>query len=75
MLCKILQDFNGSQDGLVATFFEKGSVVDVSDYLMSCINKNWVQPAENKTAVIEEAPIISNKAIVSDGRAKPSKSK
>ena len=57
MLCKILENFNGSQDGLVTTSFVKGQEVDISDYLMGCINKNWVLPLEvsQETEISTEA--------------------
>ncbi len=55
MLCKILQDFKGSQDGLITTDLKKGEVVDVSDYLMGCIDKSWVSSIEGEPEIENEA--------------------
>jgi len=60
--CEILKDFPGSQDGLKVTHFKAGETVEISDYLMSCIDKSWVR-------VLKKAgPEISNKAIITQGK-------
>lgn len=66
--CKILKDFPGSQDGLTVTQFKAGEVVEISDYLMSCIDKSWVSVVKNPFDNTEDQPEISNKAIVTEGK-------
>ena len=65
--CEILKDFPGSQDGLKVTHFKAGEVVNISDYLMSCIDKSWVRVI-GKPEDREEQPEISNKAIITQGK-------
>ena len=65
MLHEILKDFPGSQDGTRTEQFKKGTQVELSDYLASCIPADWARPV--KTVEIE------NKAIVSSGRGRKSK--
>lgn len=73
MRCKILKDFNGSQDGTVTVQFTAGTTVEMSEYLMGCADKSWFEPAdeswfepadETPPAIM---PVIDNKAIASDG--------
>ena len=66
MLCKILKDFMGSQDGLISEKFEEGTVRDISDYLYACIDKSWV-------AKVTPDPVIENKAIISEGKSRKGK--
>jgi len=61
--CEILKDFPGSQDGVTTTQFYAGQIVELSDYLMSCIDKSWVRVTSDKPKQKE----ISNKAIITDG--------
>ncbi len=55
-LCDIHEDFRGSQDGVTVEQFVKGSQVELSEYLLSCIDKSWAAPVG-----------IQNKAVVIDG--------
>lgn len=60
MLYEILKDFPGSQDGTKTEQFKAGTTVDLSDYLVSCIDPTWVRPPREKVE-------LANKAVVSDG--------
>jgi hypothetical protein len=57
MKYKILKDFPGSQDGTKSEWFHAGTVVDLSDYLVSCVDKSWIKAVE-----------VDNKAVITDGR-------
>lgn len=65
---KILKDFIGSQNGTVNTQFNKGETVELSDYLVSCVNPSWVQKVE-KEKPSKQQP-IENKAIITSGKQK-----
>jgi hypothetical protein len=75
MLCKILKDFSGAQDGVLVTHFSAGTIAEVSEYLFSCIDKSWVQVVEPVVVpVVDVLGVeIKNKAIVSDGKARKDK--
>lgn len=61
--CEVLKDFTGSQDGIFATDFTAGEIVELSDYLMGCVEKSWVKVLAKKAE-----PEISNKAVITDGK-------
>lgn len=62
MICDILQDFKGSQDGRFTEQFRAGTQADLSDYLAAiAVREGWAQPAGTK-------PAIENKAVIEDGR-------
>lgn len=57
MIHEIVKDFHGSQDGRFTEHFKAGEKIDLSDYLVACVNPDWVR-----------LPVaIGNKAIVLDG--------
>lgn len=59
MLCEILKDFPGSQDGTVTEQFVAGTRRELSAYLAGIvIPAGWARP------VVE----IDNKAIITEGR-------
>lgn len=58
MLYEILRDFPGSQDGRATEQFKAGTQAELSDYLASCIPKEWARPVGSA---------IENKAVVTDG--------
>lgn len=58
MKYEILKDFPGSQDGTKSEWFYAGTVVDLSDYLVSCVDPAWIKPSLE----------VDNKAIITDGR-------
>ena len=60
MKYEILRDFPGSQDGRTTEQFKAGTQAYMSDYLVSCIPKEWVRP-------VGDTVEIENKAVVSDG--------
>ena len=60
MLYDIIKDFKGSQDGRITEQFKAGTQAELSDYLVACVNPEWVRPVGKPTE-------IENKAIVSDG--------
>lgn len=61
--CLILESFKGSQDGRFAESFEKGTVANLSDYLMACAPKGSFQRID--------APVVENKAtITAESRGK-----
>jgi hypothetical protein len=64
MLYNILQDFKGSQDGRIVEEFKAGTQADLSDYLVACVGKGWIGPIADEPV----APIIQNKAVVTDGK-------
>ena len=57
MKYEILKDFCGSQDGRFSEQFKAGTQADLSDYLVSCIPKEWARPVG----------AVENKAVVTDG--------
>ena len=63
---KVLKSFAGSQNGTVTTQFNKGEVVELSDYLLSCVDPDWVEKVADK----QEPKVIENKAIITDGKPK-----
>lgn len=66
---KILKSFVGSQDGLVNTDFPEGEEALLSDYLMGCIDKSWVEEiGEKESASEDQDPELSNKAIITEGK-------
>ena len=65
MKYKILKSFPGSQNGTVTTPFKKGEIVELSDYLVSCANPEWIEKVEEK-----KEPVIENKAIITNGKPK-----
>jgi hypothetical protein len=67
--CEILNDFPGSQDGLVTTHFKAGETVDISDYLLGCVDKSNIKILSEESEKPEEKEIkIENKAIISEGK-------
>ena len=66
---KILKSFKGSQNGTVNTDFAAGETVELSDYLVSCVDHKWIE------RVIEKEQTIENKAIITDGKSKKRKAK
>ena len=68
MRYQILTDFNGSQDGRFSESFKAGTEAELSDYLVSCVPPAWIR-------AVGAAPIIENKAVVSDGSATGRKKK
>jgi len=62
---KILKSFKGSQSGAVTTQFNAGDEVELSDYLLSCIDKTWIEKVTEKPALN-----IENKAILTSGKSK-----
>ena len=60
MQYKILKGFKGSQDGRFTEEFAEGDTVELSPYLVSAVDPNWIKAAS--------APVIDNKAIVTDGK-------
>ena len=64
MKFEILKDFPGSQDGTRTEQFIAGTIVELSDYLASCIQPDWARRVPDENPVEIE---IKNKAIVSDG--------
>ena len=61
MICRILRDFKGSQDGRHTEQFKAGTEVDLSPYLMASAN-----PEDFKPVIVIT---IENKAIIADGAA------
>lgn len=59
-LCNIFRDFRGSQDGSTTQEFQAGTQADLSEYLLSCIPKEWAAPAQveisNKAVIVEPKP-------------------
>jgi len=56
---RILQTFNGSQDGRFTNAFEAGTEAELSDYLVSCVPAEWVEAVspiapENKAIITSE---------------------
>lgn len=47
---RILKDFNGSQDGRFTEAFKAGTEADLSDYLVSCLPADSIQPVEEDAA-------------------------
>lgn len=60
MKYEILRDFPGSQDGRTTEQFKAGTQAEMSDYLVSCIPKEWARPVVDPVE-------IENKAVVTDG--------
>lgn len=58
MIYRIVKSFKGSQDGRFCDSFEAGTEADLSDYLVSAVDKSWI------------APMIENKAIATEGRGR-----
>jgi hypothetical protein len=73
---KILKSFVGSQDGLANSDFTEGEEALLSDYLMGCIDKSWVEEigeVENASEDQDEPyrdheADLSNKAIITEGK-------
>ena len=63
---KILKSFVGSQAGTANTNFTAGETVELSDYLVSCVNPKWIEKAVDEKPEIK----VTNKAIVTTGKAK-----
>lgn len=63
MKYEILKTFKGSQDGRFSQEFQAGTVAELSEYLVGCIDPGWVRPVGGA------APALTpdNKAIVTDG--------
>jgi len=60
MKYKIMKSFKGSQDGRFAEDFTAGTECELSDYLVSCVPADWIEPADKATIEID------NKAIITD---------
>lgn len=61
-LYRIKTSFMGSPDGSTSEPYEAGTVRDLTDYLVSAANPAWIERADG--------PVIENKAIITEGRAR-----
>lgn len=52
----------GSPDGSTSEPYEAGTVRDLTDYLVSAANPAWIERTGG--------PVIENKAIITEGRAR-----
>jgi len=58
MKYRILKDFSGSQDGRFCESFRAGDIVELSSYLVGCVDPSWIAPVEEQ--------LIQNKAIITE---------
>ena len=77
-LYKILKTFPGSQDGVKTETFEEGSECELSDYLVSCVDPEFIELIESDEeesdgdALTEEQALEADRELV-DADKQPAK--